>query len=109
MKVSVFVSILVVLIAGLFSSLSNADDNLARFKGAIGVIPVSSGVGTDTTATTVNRNIVRVIQPPGQLWRIRDLDARIKTNGDIQVEGKGLVWRAETMQVERQANPYLRR
>ena len=65
MKVSVFVSILVVLIAGLFSSLSNADDNLARFKGAIGVIPVSSGVGTDTTATTVNRNIVRVIQPPG--------------------------------------------
>jgi len=91
MKVSVFVSILVVLIAGLFSSLSNADDNLARFKGGIGAIPVSSGVGTDTTATTVNRNIVRGIQPPGQLWRIRDLDARIKTNGDIQVQGKGLV------------------
>jgi len=91
MKASVFVSILVVLIAGLFSSLSSADDNLARFKGGIGVIPVSSGVGTAATAEVVNRNIVRGIQPPGQLWRISDLDARIKTNGDIKVEGKGLV------------------
>ena len=42
-------------------------------------------------ATTVNRNIVRTIQPPGQLWTIRDLDAKIKKNGDIKVEGKGLV------------------
>ena len=30
------------------------------------------------------------IQPPGQLWVIRDLDAKVKTNGDIKVEGKGL-------------------
>jgi hypothetical protein len=91
MKVSVFVSILVVLTAGLFSSSSNADDTLARFKGGIGVIPVSSGVGADPTADVVNRNIVRGIQPAGQLWRIRDLDARIRTNGDIKVDGKGLV------------------
>jgi len=91
MKVSVFVSILVILIAGLFSSSSNADDTLARFKGGIGVIPVSAGVGTGATAEVVNRNIVRDIQPPGQLWRITDLDARIRTNGDIKVEGKGLV------------------
>ena len=91
MKVSVFVSILVILIAGLFSSSSNADDTLARFKGGIGVIPVSAGVGTAATAEVVNRNIVREIQPPGQLWRISDLNARIKTNGDIKVEGKGLV------------------
>jgi len=66
-------------------------DTLVRFKGGIGVIPVSSGVGTATTATTVNRNIVRTIQPPGQLWTIRDLDTKIKKNGDIKVEGKGLV------------------
>ena len=41
---------------------ARADDErgtLVRFKGGIGVIPVSSGVGTATTATTVNRNIVR--------------------------------------------------
>jgi hypothetical protein len=91
MRVSVFVSILVVLITALFSSSSSADENLARFKGGIGVIPVSSGVGTAATAEVVNRNIVRGIQPPGQLWRITDLDALIKTNGDIKVQGKGLV------------------
>ena len=71
-----------------------ADDErgtLVRFKGGIGVIPVSSGAVTAATATTVNRNIVRTIQPPGQLWVIRDLDAKMKTNGDIKVEGKGLV------------------
>src|SRR5262245_20959364 len=73
---------------------ARADDErstLVRFKGGIGVIPVSSGAGTATTATTVNRNIVREIQPPGQIWVIGDLDARVKTNGDIKVEGKGLV------------------
>jgi hypothetical protein len=73
---------------------ARADDErgtLVRFKGGIGVIPVSSGAGTATTATTVNRNIVRTIQPPGQLWTIRDLDTKIKKNGDIKVEGKGLV------------------
>ena len=52
---------------------------------------VSAGVGSATTAEVVNRNIVRGIQPPGQLWRISDLNARIKTNGDIKVNGKGLV------------------
>jgi hypothetical protein len=71
-----------------------ADDEqgtLVRFKGGIGVIPVSSGAGAGATATTVNRNIVRDIQPPGQIWVIRDLDARVKTNGDIKVEGKELI------------------
>jgi hypothetical protein len=78
----------------IFAGAAMADDDgdiLVRFKGGIGVIPVTSGVGTATTATTVNRNIVRNIQPPGQIWRIGALDAKIKTNGDIKVEGKGLV------------------
>jgi hypothetical protein len=64
---------------------------LAEFKGGIGVIPVSSGQGTDPTATTVNRNIVRGVQPAGQIWVIRKLEAEVKTNGSIEVEGKGLV------------------
>ena len=36
-----------------------ADDTLVTFDGAIGAIGVSSGLGTDATATTVTRNIVR--------------------------------------------------
>jgi hypothetical protein len=68
-----------------------ADDTLARFKGGIGVIGVSSGVGAAATAEVVNRNIVRGVQPAGQIWVIDKLDARVRTNGDIKVKGKGLI------------------
>jgi hypothetical protein len=74
-----------------------ADNTLARFKGGIGVIPVSSGVVTPATAATaltaeaVNRNFVRGVPPPGQIWRIRDLDATVKTDGSIRVRGRGLL------------------
>jgi hypothetical protein len=68
-----------------------ADDTLARFNGGIGVIPVSSGVGTAATAEVVNRNIVRGVQPAGQIWVIRKLEAEVKTDGRIEVEGEGLV------------------
>jgi len=73
------------------------DDTLARFKGGIGVIPVSSGVavaptlGTAPTVESVNRNIVRGVQPPGQIWLIDKLDARVKLDGHIRVKGKGLI------------------
>jgi hypothetical protein len=73
----------------LLASSAVADDTLARFKGGIGVIPVSSGVGAATTAEVVNRNIVRDVQPAGQPWVIRDLDAAVKTDGSIQVRGRG--------------------
>ena len=68
-----------------------AAGNLVVFDGGIGVIPVSSGVGTDPTATTVNRNIVRGVQPPGNIWVIRDLKARVKDDGRIRVDGRGLL------------------
>jgi hypothetical protein len=68
-----------------------ADETLAKFEGGIGVIPVSSGRGTDATATTVNRNIVRGVQPAGQIWVIDDLEAEVTTDGRIKVEGEGLV------------------
>jgi hypothetical protein len=68
-----------------------AHDSLVRFKGGIGVIPVSSGVGTAATADIVNRNIVRTVQPPGQIWRIADLRADVKADGHITVRGKGLL------------------
>jgi hypothetical protein len=92
MEKKYLVFILALFLGGFFvSSAVAADDTLVNFKGGIGVIPVSSGVGTGATATDVNRNIVRGIQPAGQLWTIKDLDARIKTNGEIRVEGKGLI------------------
>ena len=68
-----------------------ASDHLARFEGGIGVVPVSSGQGTLATATVVNRNIVRGVQPPGQIWVIRDLRADIRTDGRIRVDGRGLL------------------
>jgi hypothetical protein len=76
---------------GLLAPSVMADDTLARFKGGIGVIPVSSGVGMGATAEVVNRNIVRGVQPAGQIWVIRKLEATVTTNGDIEVEGEGLV------------------
>jgi hypothetical protein len=91
MKKNLFLAVLVLITGGSFASSGVADDTLVKFKGGIGVIPVSSGVGTAATATTVNRNIVRGVQPPGQIWTIRDLDAKIKSNGDIDVQGKGLI------------------
>jgi hypothetical protein len=70
---------------------SLADDSLVKFKGGIGVIPVSSGVGAAATAEVVNRNLVRGVQPPGQIWVIADLRADVKTDGRIKVKGKGLL------------------
>jgi len=70
------------------------DDTLARFKGGIGVLPVSSGVApvvSQLTSEVVNRNFVRGVQPAGQIWVIEKLDARIRTNGHVKVKGKGLI------------------
>ena len=102
MKKSLLVSILVVLLGGFFASSVIADDNrhdrhdntLVKFKGGIGVHPVSNVifmVGPPLVVTAVNQNIVRGVNPAGQIWVIDKLDAKVKTNGDIKVEGKGLV------------------
>jgi hypothetical protein len=90
-KRSLFWASLVLIAGGFLASSGVADDTLVSFKGGIGVIPVSSGAGTLATATTVNRNIVRGVQPPGQIWRIDDLDAKVKTDGSITVDGRGLL------------------
>lgn len=66
-----------------------AQDSLARFKGGIGVIPVSNVVAG--TPVVVNRNIVRGVNPAGQIWAIDKLDAKVEANGHITVEGKGLI------------------
>ena len=69
-------------------------DSLVRFKGGIGVIPVSSAAGVanaDGTSSSVKRNVVRGINPPGQIWVIADLRADISVDGHIKVDGKGLL------------------
>jgi hypothetical protein len=66
--------------------------NLAQFDGGIGVIPVSSLTpATATTPAIVNRNIVRGVEPPGQPWVIKDLRAEVKDDGQIRVQGRGLL------------------
>jgi hypothetical protein len=64
---------------------------LVKFDGGIGVIPVASGVGQAATATVVNRNIVRGVQPAGQIWVISALRADVKVDGSIHVDGRGLL------------------
>jgi hypothetical protein len=94
MKKNFFVSILAVFIGEFFALPLRADDTLARFRGGIGVHPVSNFAGTanaDGTFPNVTRNVVRTINPAGQLWVIADLDARVSTNGDIKIRGKGLI------------------
>jgi hypothetical protein len=84
--------IVMMAVAGLVPVATLADnDTLVKFKGGIGVIPVSSGVGQGATAEVVNRNIVRGVQPPGQIWVIAHLDAKVSVNGRIWVNGKGLL------------------
>ncbi len=68
-----------------------ADDTLVKFRGGIGVIPISSAPGPAPTATSVNRNIVRGVQPPGQPWVIAGLHAEVKADGRIRVDGRGLL------------------
>ena len=70
---------------------ASADDSLVKFQGGIGVIPVSSAPGPAPTATVVNRNIVRGVQPAGQTWVIEDLRADVKADGSIRVDGRGLL------------------
>jgi hypothetical protein len=70
-----------------------------KFNGGIGVIPVLSVINCPASPAhcitgppvTVNRNIVRGVQPAGQIWVINKLDANVSANGSITVEGKGLV------------------
>ena len=73
---------------------ASGDDSLVRFKGGIGVLPVASAAGAanaDGSSPSVIRNVVRGINPPGQIWVIADLRADISVDGHIRVNGKGLL------------------
>ena len=78
------------LLVALFAQSAVADDTL-KFRGGIGVLPVAAGVGQAATADVVTRNIVRGVQPAGQIWVISDLKADVKGDGRIHVDGRGLL------------------
>jgi hypothetical protein len=86
---------LLALVLAAFTPLSVwADDSLLRFEGGVGVHPVSNVAGTanaDGSFPNVTRNIVRGVSPAGQIWIIADLRAKVKADGSIRVDGRGLL------------------
>jgi hypothetical protein len=91
---SVFASVLMVLVGGFFASSAMADETLVRFQGAIGDIPVANVAGTpnpDGTFPNVIRNTVRLVDPAGQIWVISAFKADVKVDGSIRVDGRGLL------------------
>jgi hypothetical protein len=78
-------------VSGIATAQTNKDDDTflvptLKFKGGIGVIPVT-GVAANGT---VNLNVVRGVSP-GAPWRIANLEAVIGSDGHIQVVGRGLL------------------
>jgi hypothetical protein len=80
-----------VLSIGLMSALRADDDSIAKFKGGIGVIPVSNVVQNANGTVTVAPNSVRGVNPPGQIWVIARLEADVRMDGHIRVQGRGLL------------------
>ena len=78
------------LLVALLAHSAVADETL-KFQGGIGVLPVAAGMGQGATATVVTRNIVRGVQPAGQIWVISALRADVKVDGRIHVDGRGLL------------------
>jgi hypothetical protein len=79
--------LVVALVALAFTGIASAQDNVdVKFKGGIGVIPVTGVAATGA----VNLNVVRGVNPAGP-WRIADLDAVVESNGHIRVRGRGLL------------------
>lgn len=76
-------ALVALLVTGTASAQSNTD---LRFKGGIGVIPVT-GVAANGA---VNLNVVRGVNPGGP-WRIAALDAFVTYDGRIKVVGRGLL------------------
>jgi hypothetical protein len=59
---------------------------LVKFKGTIGVDPLTAAGGVDTL------NVVRGINPGGRAWMLGSLRAEIGTDGSISAKGKALLF-----------------
>ncbi len=91
MKKAFTILVPVLFLVGLLPFSAMADDTLVRFEGGIGVIPVSNVAVAAGGTVTVTRNVVRGVNPAGQIWVIADLRADVKEDGRIQVDGRGLL------------------
>jgi hypothetical protein len=83
------VAMVALAVCGIASAQTTSDSFLQpalRFKGGIGVIPVT-GVAANGTVTL---NVVRGVSP-GAPWRIADLDATIGSDGHTRITGRGLL------------------
>lgn len=80
-----FAGLLLVLVLAVAGMASAQDSTDLRFRGGIGVIPVTGVVNGVATL-----NIVRGINPAGP-WRIADLAAEVSSFGHIRVKGRGLL------------------
>jgi hypothetical protein len=85
------VGLVALAVSGIATAQTNTDDDAflaptLKFKGGIGVIPVT-GVAANGT---VNLNVVRGVSP-GAPWRIANLEAVIGSDGHIKVVGRGLL------------------
>jgi hypothetical protein len=79
---------LIALMASAPSPSAAADASLFVFRGGIGATPVIAG---DVVTNTPLPNDVLGIAPGGRPWVIQALNATVRANGDIQVDGRGLV------------------
>jgi hypothetical protein len=85
------VALIALAVTGVASAQNKTEEDaflapILKFKGGIGVIPVT-GVAANGT---VNLNIVRGVNPAGP-WRIADLEATIGADGHIRVVGRALL------------------
>ena len=79
--------LLLALVAIAGTNFASAQDyTVLKFRGGIGVIPVT-GVAANGT---VNLNIVRGVNPAGP-WRIADLEADVMPDGSVRIKGRGLL------------------
>ena len=92
MKKKIFAASLTLVAVVALSAFGNTfrENVLVRFSGAIGADPVSN-VTVNGTVTTVTPNVVRGVNPPGQIWRIADLNAVVTTDGRIRAHGRGVL------------------
>ena len=81
------------LFAAFVPLLTFAQGSLVKFRGGIGVDPISNVVVSAATppVTTATPNVVRGTSPAGQIWVIADLHADVTTDGHIHVAGRGLL------------------
>jgi hypothetical protein len=63
----------------------------SRAESAFTVSNVAGTANPDGSFPNVTRNVVRGVNPAGQIWVIADLRATVKADGSIKVDGRGLL------------------